>query len=113
MISNSPIVYVVQDPDGKEITLAKPFGKFYVILTGKETVQQAVYKLHKALVDFTDKDYLLPIGKSVNMGIAIHFAWEALKQKDKQEPFVILPTLKLLIWQREQYAYIVEEINAE
>lgn len=93
-------VFVVQDPDGKEIALARPFGTFHVILTGKENTHEAELKLQKALRDFKSTDYLLPIGKSINMGLAIHYAIKACAGP-----------VNVLIWRREQYDYTVEVVN--
>ena len=100
-MSNKSTVFVVQDPDGKEIMLAKRYGTFRVILTGKETTSQAITKLQEALVDFTPSDYLLPIGKSINMGLAVHMAIIACKGKP----------VNVLVWRRQQYDYTVETIQ--
>lgn len=102
-----PTVFVVQDPDGKEIMLAKKYGTFSVILTGKESTEQAQFKLKRALLDFKPTDFLLPIGKSLNMGMAIHYAWEALRSNK----FYACSNLNVLIWRREEYDYSVESIT--
>ena len=104
---HSPTVFVVQDPDGKEITLAAKYGKLHVILTGKESTDVALNKLHRVLSEMKPGDYLLPIGKSINMGIAIHFAWHYLKINSLCNPV----DLNILVWRREQYEYTVETIN--
>ena len=103
----NPIVYIVTDPDGKDLSTARKYGTFRVILTGKETTEQAIEKLDKALENFKLGDYLLPIGKSINMGLAIHFAWGHLDFNTPQETSL---DLNVLIWRRQQQDYTVESI---
>lgn len=100
MNHTEPYVYVVQDPEGKEITDAREFGNIRVILTGRESTAQAIALLRSALKSFKPTDYLLLVGRSINMGLATHLA---LCQTGG--------VLNLLVWQREHWAYKVETIN--
>jgi hypothetical protein len=95
-------VYVVQDPEGKEITDAKSYGTIRVILTGKEHTSQAIILLTQTLKHFKPHDYLLLVGRSINMGIAMHLA---LRQTGG--------VLNLLVWHREHWAYTKETINIQ
>lgn len=99
-MNSVPIVYVVQDPAGKEILPASRFGKLQVILTGKEKTSLAVDKLAETLKNFKPDDYLLPIGSPVNVGVATHIAM-----------LVNGGDIKMLLWDRENYAYNVEHIT--
>ena len=95
-------VYVVQDPEGKEITDAKSYGTIRVILTGKERSSQAISLLTQTLKHFQPHDYLLLVGKSINMGLAMHLA---LRQTGG--------VLNLLVCHREHWAYTKETINLQ
>lgn len=93
-------VFVVQNPDGKEINSATVHGELRVILTGRETLECAMEKLCKHLKHITPNDFLLLIGSPVSVGLAMHLALTFNEGK-----------LKLLIWDREQYRYNIKEIN--
>jgi hypothetical protein len=95
-----PRVYVVQDPEGKEIADARSFGTIRVILTGRESTSQAITVLQSTLKDFQEQDFLLLVGRSINMGLAVHLA---LTQTGG--------VLNLLVWHREHWAYTKETIN--
>lgn len=101
-------VFVVQDPDGKEIIEARQYGELHVILTGKEDTQTAMRKLRRALDNFQPQDFLLPIGKSINMGMAMIVAQRALEIGALEPKNVVL---KCLIWRREAYSYTIENIT--
>lgn len=101
-------VFVVQDPDGKEIIEARQHGELHVILTGKEDTKTAMRKLHRALDDFQPQDFLLPVGKSINMGMAMIVAHRALELEVPSDKDVVL---KCLVWRREAYNYIIENIT--
>ena len=103
-----PIVYIVTDPDGKDLSTARKFGKFHVILTGRESTQEALDKLYGGLFKFRSCDYLLPIGKSINMGLAIHMAWCSL---DDNTPEMEPVDLNILVWRRQQQDYTVEKVT--
>lgn len=102
-----PIVYIVTEPDGKDLSTARKFGKFHVILKGNETTEQAIEKLYGNLFKFRACDYLLPIGKSINMGIAIHLAWCHL---DDNTPEQVPIELNILVWRKQQQDYTVEKV---
>lgn len=99
---NDSVVYVVTDPGGKEISLARDFGKLHVILTGKEDRLTVMDKLNDALSKMRPQDYLLPIGSPINMGIAFHFA------------FIYCDgSVQVLSWDRQAYKYNEETITIE
>lgn len=100
MLNKDSTVFVVQDPDGKEITDAKSFGTIKVILTGRESTSQAIALLKDALKDFKPWDYLLLVGRSINMGIAVHLASVQTGG-----------LLNILVWHREHWAYTKETID--
>lgn len=97
---NDSIVYVVQDPDGKEILPARKHGKLRVILNGRENSAEAVRELTKVLMNIRPQDLLLQIGSPRNIGIATHLA--LLYNHGK---------LNTLLWQRWDYDYTVETIT--
>lgn len=102
MSNTSSTVYVVQDPEGKDITDARQYGSIRVILTGRESTEEAIDLLSNTFKKIKPTDYLMLVGKSVNMGIAVHLA--------------LLQTggvLNLLVWHREHWAYTKETINLQ
>lgn len=95
-----PTVYIVQNPQGKEIEPARKFGTFKVILTGHEHPDLAITKLAMALRAMRSDDYLLQIGTVFNIGLATHLA---LVFTDS--------SLQVLVWQPETYTYKIQYIN--
>ena|SRR5438105_10414354 len=94
-------VFVVQNPDGKEILPAGKFGRLHVILTGKEHPTMAFRKLREHMIAFKDTDFLLPIGSPLNIGLAMRVAFEKSS------------TINVLVWDRQSYNYNVERITDE
>lgn len=95
-----PIIYVVQDPDGKEIAVAREYGQLCVMLNGRETTGLAIEKLTSHLQSITRDDFLLQIGSPLNIGIATHLA---LLFNEGE--------LNLLVWHRQTYKYNIEHIT--
>lgn len=93
-------VYIIQDPNGKDISDARAFGKLRVLLTGHETIREAAAVLRDKLVGFTEHDYLLLVGSAINMGLAAHIALAITKGK-----------VNFLVWNKENWSYKVESIN--
>lgn len=93
-------VYVVQDPNGKDISDARDFGKLKLLLTGHETIREAAAVLRDKLSNFTEQDYLLMIGSAINMGLAAHIALSATNGK-----------ANFLVWSKESWSYKVESVN--
>lgn len=93
-------VYIVQDPNGKDISDARDFGKLKVLLTGHETIREAAVALRDKLKFFTDQDYLLMVGSAINMGLAAHCALAANSGK-----------ANFLVWNKESWSYKVESVN--
>lgn len=100
MAISKSTVYVIQNPESKDISEAKSFGNIRVILSGKESLQEAVVILRQALINFKETDYIVLVGKSVIMGIATHFALEATGG-----------IVQFLVWQWETQSYKIQHIN--
>lgn len=96
------IVWIVQDPCGKDITPARSYGELRVMLTGKESTFQAIHKLEAFLKDIQPQDYLLQIGLPINVGLATHFAL-----------LFTGGSINLLVWDRVRYTYNVEPIKTD
>lgn len=97
-----PTVYVVQDPQGKEISVAREFGPLKVLLKGTETAPAAIEKLVRILQNIEPGDFILQIGHPINIGLATHFAL-----------LFSGGNLNVLVWRRESYRYIIEEIRLD
>src|ERR1700753_4070333 len=92
-------VYVVQEPDGKNILPAREYGKIHVILSGKEPIGQVPELLHRSLRKYTPDDYLLLVGNPRNIALAFHVALQYSNE------------VNLLAWQAHSYDYRVEKLN--
>lgn len=71
------MVYVVQDPEGKNILAAKKFGKLEALLPpGQITLSPgpSILKLRQKLQKFCDDDYLLLIGDPIAIALAAMIA---------------------------------------
>lgn len=93
-------VYIIQDPNGKDISDARAFGKLKILLSGHETIREAAVVLRDKLSGFTGQDYLLLVGSAINMGLAAHIAFTVAKGK-----------VNFLVWNKENWAYKVESVD--
>ena len=96
-----PKVYIIQDAPGKNLEPAKDHGSVVVMLTGKETADEALERLEHYLKDFQFEDYLLLVGNPVNIALASILVWE----------LSTLRTINLLVWDREYYKYNIVRIT--
>lgn len=89
-------VYIVHDSGGKNFLPAKDFGELHVMLTGSldEDMAMHVTSLKEQLAEFCERDFLLPVGDPILMGIA--FALVA----DATDGF-----FSVLRWDRVKYRY--------
>lgn len=87
------------DVRGKNLLPAKEFGEMEILLTGEETNEQVITKLHEKLQSISKKDFVLLIGHPlfIAMTAAVAFEYE--------------DTINFLIWDREHYKYNVESIH--
>jgi hypothetical protein len=92
-------VFVVQDPQQRNIIPARDFGEIEVILRGEEPIDVAIERLEAALLKITVNDYLLPIGNPVFIGVAFYFA------------LLNLHKLHVLVWDRVHFKYNVELVE--
>ena len=98
-------VYVVQEPNAdKNILSATDFGELQMILPARENMMfspaPTVSKIKTALKDYSDDDYILCIGDPAAIGIAIHYALMANRQR-----------VKILKWDRREYRYYPVEVE--
>lgn len=96
-----PKVYVVNKTT-HDYSVAGRFGEVVYITEGKVPIfktDEVVTLVHKALVDFTDKDYILVAGPSI-LSIIVSTA-----------AFSRCSTVKFLIFDAKIQAYIVRHIN--
>lgn len=92
-------VHVIQDVPGKNILPAKDFGELRVILTGKETREEAICTITQHLLKTWEHgDYLLLIGNPIYIGVAFHVV-AAMKRE-----------IPVLVWDRHQYKYNAESV---
>lgn len=95
-------VYIVQDPETRNIEPARRFGQIVVILNGKETPTQAAHKLVRALDAMTEEDFLLLIGNPLFIGLACHVALTALGGQ-----------MQALVWDRKHLTYNIEKVELQ
>jgi len=98
-------VYVVQEPNAnKNILSATDFGELKMILPARENMMfspaPTVSKIKAALKDYSDDDYILCIGDPAAIGIAIHYALMANRQR-----------VNILKWDRREYRYYPVEVE--
>ena len=94
-------VFIIQDSAGKNFEPAKEFGELTIILTGRETVIEAINRLEHYLESFTGDDYLLLVGSPLFIGIASALAWN----------LCLSGHIQFLVWDREHYKYNVEKVE--
>lgn len=91
------MIYVTQECFGKNLLPAKEFGELSVLLGPNQLVLDtsfAIGELKEKLFTFSDKDYLLPIGDPVAIGLATAFAASYNKGR-----------VKFLKWDRQEQRY--------
>ena len=99
----SPIVYVVQDPSGKNILPAQEYGDLQVVLKGNEESSRAQDKLMQMAEQFrAGYDCLLLIGHPVLIGLAMHFVLQATCGR-----------IDVLVWEPRRYKYSRKTINLD
>lgn len=94
-----PMVYVTCEPQGFDLTPAVQFGQIKILLQHSQSLLAPVptiRKLKELLADFSDDDYILPVGDPVLMCTVAMVA--ALSNKGR---------VKFLKWDRIQKAYLV------
>ena len=98
-------VYIVQEPEGKNITSAAKYGEKIIVLLhpGMQigfSAGQATNVLDRKLSDFCDDDYLLLLGDPVAIGIAVAVASKWNNGR-----------VKMLKWDRQEAMYYPIAIN--
>lgn len=97
------MVYVVQASAGKDLSAAAEFGTVRYLLSGPDedySPAQMVSVIRKGLTEFTDDDYLLPLGNPVAIGIATALAVEENYGR-----------IRFLKWDRRSRRYLVVSID--
>ncbi len=98
-----PKVYVVQDPGSHNILPAEKYGEFIILLQKsdlKRGTTHCIQVLQDKLQGITDRDFLLPIGDPIMIGIATYLAVHYGEGR-----------VNILRWFRETYRYDVEQIT--
>lgn len=99
-----PRVFVVQEVPGRNITHAFDFGKVEVLLApGVHIVlspEHAVRTMRQKLANFTDEDFIVPIGDPAAIAMAASIAAQVNDGK-----------YKLLKWDRASESYYPVEID--
>lgn len=97
------MVYVVQDPEGKNILAAKKFGQLEALLpSGQITLSPgpSILKLRRKLQKFCDDDYLLLIGDPIAIALASMVAGASNAGR-----------VKFLKWDRQERQYSAIEVD--
>ena len=71
------MVYVTQECFGKNLLPAREYGAMIVLLGPQQLVldtSHAIAELKEKLFDFNDKDFILPVGDPVAIGLAAAIA---------------------------------------
>ena len=98
-----PTVFVVQDPQDKNILPARDHGTLLVMLQHSDIAkgtEHCIERMAKLLQDMQQGDFILPIGDPVLIGIAFHMAFTLLEGR-----------VKVLRWNREKYTYNPETLR--
>ena len=91
------MVYVTQECVGKNLLSAREFGEMTLLLGPEQLVldtSSAIDKLWDKLEDFSDEDFLLPIGDPVAIGLATYVA-----------AYYNSGRVKFLKWDRQEKRY--------
>ena len=99
------MVYVVQEPTGKNIIPALDFGEIKILLSDSQITfspEPYIFKLQKKLKDFSDEDYLLLVGDPVAIALAAMIAGSFNDGK-----------VKFLKWDRQEKKYVAVNVNTE
>lgn len=98
-----PIVYVTCEPNGFNLTPAAEYGELVILLQHSQSLLApvpTVRKLKEKLKDFSEEDYLLPVGDPVLMCTVAQIASEKTRGK-----------VKFLKWDRIQKKYLVIPVD--
>jgi hypothetical protein len=99
-----PKVYVIQDPDGKNILSASDFGEIVILLPADRQVTfspgPTIFELRQKLAYFTDQDFLLFIGDPAAIAMA-----SAIVTDQNGGRF------KILKWDRQEHRYYPIQIE--
>ena len=96
-------VYVVQESPGKNLSGAREFGELEVLLPPGQVAFSpgpTVRRLRHSLRNFSDEDFLIPIGDPAAISIAV-----SLASYFNQGKFNILK------WDRQEHIYIPIKVN--
>jgi hypothetical protein len=97
------MVYVVQEPEGKNILAAKKFGKLEALLPSGQIMLSSgpsVLKLRRKLQKFCDDDYLLLIGDPIAIALAAMIAGASNAGR-----------VKFLKWDKQERQYYPVEVD--
>ncbi len=92
------MVYVTQEPLGKNILPAQEYGELEILLPAGQIVLSpgpSIYRLRKKLQHFCDNDYLLLVGDPIAIGLAAMVAGSMNNGK-----------VKFLKWDRQERRYM-------
>lgn len=98
------VVFVVQQQERINILPAKKYGSLQQLLSPNLNIQldasETVKDLRERLAGFSDRDYILPIGDPVAIGLTIAIALEVNQGR-----------CKVLKWDRQEHEYY--EVNIQ
>lgn len=97
------IVYAVCEPTGFDLSPAVEYGQIEVLLKHSQSLLApvpTVRKLREALKDFSDDDYILPVGDPVLMSTVSMIAGEMNRGR-----------VKFLKWDRVARKYLVIQVD--
>lgn len=96
-------VYIVHESGSKNFLPAREFGELEVMITGRMnnlTMEEYQTELIKHLQDFTERDYLLPVGDPILMCLAAAIVAEVTEGN-----------FSILYWDRVKYTYKAMHID--
>lgn len=97
-------VYVVQDSPLKNLSIAKKYGEFRVLLGRSDDLkgpEHMIRRLSADLIGIEPNDYLLPVGNPLAIGLAFHIVLNYVSG------------INVLKWDRGRYEYDVVRVEVD